>query len=302
MQSRNKAYVYTFFTILFWGGAASAFKLALIQLTPLTLLWMSTSLSLITITAILFVSKKIKLLFKLTSAQWVYLLFLGSINPFLYYVILFKAYDLLPGQVAMSLNYLWPVMLALLSVPILKHSLKLSSLLSILLSFFGAIIIATGGNLTSWAALNLTGVLLALGSTVIWAFYWLLSAKMKVDAVIKLFVGFISGTILSITYAWLNDPFWLNLNQIPWIAVIYVGLFEMGITFFIWLKALQLAPNAAKLGNLIYLTPFLSLLLLSIILKEAIHVTTILGLLVIISGILSQQYLNSTVRHTKKNN
>lgn len=293
MQSRNTAYIYTFFTILFWGGAASAFKLSLSHISPLTLLWSGSSISLLVMTFILITSNKIKLLFRLTKYQWFYLLLLGGINPFLYYVILFKAYDLLPGQVAMSLNYLWPVMLALLSVPVLKHSLNLRSLLSISLSFIGAIIIASGGNLTAWGQLNPTGVLLALVSTIVWALYWLFSTKMQVDAVIKLFIGFVSGTIMSVIYAHTNDQVLTELNNIPWIPVLYVGLFEMGVTFFIWLKALQLAPNAAKLGNLIYLTPFLSLLLLAFILQEEIHITTIAGLIVIISGIFLQQYWNS---------
>ena len=189
-------------------------------------------------------------------------------------------------------EYLFPPIKIVVFWPVLKHSLNLKSLLSITLSFIGAIIIATGGNLTAWGQLNPTGVLLALGSTIVWALYWLLSAKMQVDAVIKLFVGFISGTIMSITYAWLNGQILIDFDQVPWIPVIYVGLFEMGITFFIWLKALQLAPNAARLGNMIYLIPFLSLLLLALILKEEIQISTIAGLIVIIIGILSQQYWN----------
>lgn len=292
MQPANTAYIYTFFTILFWGGAASAFKLALSHISPITLLWTASSISLLVITFILIFTSKIKLIFKLSWRQWIVLLLLGALNPFLYYVILFKAYDLLPGQVAMSLNYLWPVMLALLSVPILKHTLNLKSLLSISLSFIGAIIIASGGNLSAWGQLNPTGVMLALVSTIVWALYWLLSTKMQVDAVIKLFIGFISGTILSVGYAQMKGIQLTGYNEALWLPVFYVGVFEMGFTFFIWLKALQLAPNAAKLGNLIYLTPFLSLLLLALILKEETQISTIAGLIVIIMGILSQQYWN----------
>ena len=38
-------------------------------------------------------------------------------------------------------------------------------------------------------------------------------------------------------------------------------MFEMGITFFFWLKALQLAKTTDKVSNLVYLAPFLSLFL-----------------------------------------
>ena len=41
---------------------------------------------------------------------------LGLVNPFLYYLVLFKAYDLLPAQEAQAINYTWALMLAFLSV------------------------------------------------------------------------------------------------------------------------------------------------------------------------------------------
>lgn len=297
MQPKNTAYIFTLLSILFWGGAATAFKTALLQLTPLTLLWTSSLISLLLLTLLMMSTRKLRDLFQLSATHWLYLIALGGLNPFLYYVILFQAYDLLPGQVAMSLNYLWPVMLTVLSVPILKHTLNLSSFMSIVLSFAGAVIIASGGNFSAWGQLNTTGVLLALISTLVWAIYWLLSTRIPVDAIIKLFVGFISGSIFSIIYAISKNQLQVEISSFPWLPVAYVGIFEMGITFFIWLKALQLASNAAKVANLIYLTPFISLLVLAFFLKEAIYLSTIVGLLVIIMGILTQQYLT----HSSKN-
>ncbi len=215
---------------------------------------------------------------------------LGAVNPFLYYMILFQAYDLLPGQVAMSLNYLWPVMLALLSVPILRHELKLTGFIAICLSFCGALIIASAGDFTAWDELHPTGLVLVLASTLVWASYWLLSARLPIDASIKLFVGFISGTSLAWSYALFSGQLSIQPADIPYLAIGYVGVLEMGITFFIWLKALQMAPNATRIANLIYITPFISLLFLASILGERILPSTLLGLAIIISGILLQQY------------
>jgi drug/metabolite transporter (DMT)-like permease len=73
---------------------------------------------------------------------------------------------------------------------------------------------------------------------------------------------------------------------------IYVGLFEMGITFVLWLKALQLSESTARISNLIYITPFLSLVLIRFILKEHIFLTSVAGLVLIIVGIIIQK-LNS---------
>ncbi len=69
---------------------------------------------------------------------------------------------------------------------------------------------------------------------------------------------------------------------------VYIGLFEMGITFFFWLKALQMSETTDKVSNLVYLAPFLSLIFVHFILHEPVYYTTPAGLLLIISGILIQ--------------
>jgi len=67
---------------------------------------------------------------------------------------------------------------------------------------------------------------------------------------------------------------------------VYVGLFEMAIPFVIWLKALKLARNTAVVSSLIYIFPFLSLLLIHFILGEPVYPTTLWGLVLIIGGVL----------------
>jgi len=70
----------------------------------------------------------------------------------------------------------------------------------------------------------------------------------------------------------------------------YVGLFEMSLTFLLWLSALKLSRSVSLVNNLIYVTPFLSLLVIRLVLKEPIHIATIAGLFIIVSGILLQFY------------
>jgi drug/metabolite transporter (DMT)-like permease len=72
-------------------------------------------------------------------------------------------------------------------------------------------------------------------------------------------------------------------------AAVYIGLFELGITYILWMKAMQLSDNNAKTGNLIFLSPFLSLVFIHFILGETIFYTTFVGLAFIISGIWYQQ-------------
>jgi len=72
------------------------------------------------------------------------------------------------------------------------------------------------------------------------------------------------------------------------VAAVYAGVFEMGITFFFWLKALKLAETTDKVSNLVYLAPFLSLIFIHFILHEPVYYTTPVGMLFIITGIWIQ--------------
>ncbi len=220
---------------------------------------------------------------------------LGLINPFLYYLILLKAYQLLPAQVAQPLNMIWPIILVFLSVPILKQRIGKKSFVALFISFIGVYIISSQGNLFNPGHADLLGVFLATGSSVFWAFYFILNVKDKRDEAVKLFMNFLFGSIyliaaVIITGKW---PDYIGFKGI--VSSVYIGLFEMGITFFFWLKALQLSQTTDKVSNLVYLAPFLSLIFVHFILHEPVYYTTLAGLLLIISGIFIQ---NKKVKNT----
>lgn len=132
------------------------------------------------------------------------------------------------------------------------------------------------------------GVTLALVSTLIWALFWLYNVKDKRDEVIKLFWIFIFGFMYILIYTLAMGQFELPVGY-ALLGSAYVGLFEMGITFVVWMMALQRAENTARVTNLIFLTPFVSLLIIRLVLKEAIALSTVAGLVLIIGGILWQQ-------------
>ena len=290
MCSQTKAYILTFFVITFWATAASAFKIALRFVSPYTLLLYATLFSCISLFVILCNQGKLDRLTQSKPKVLIKAALLGFLNPFLYYVVLFKAYAVLPGQIAMSLNYGWPLMLTLLSVPILGQKLNKSQLLAVVISFIGAIIIATRGEFISLGDVSTFGVVLAIGSTLIWAFYWLFNARDGLDPVVKLFTGFCFGLLFTIFYGLIIGGIKLPPAG-AWLPLIYVSLFEMSITFTLWLTALQLTSSAARIGNLIYITPFFSLLILSQVIGESIHPATLFGLLLIVGSILFQARL-----------
>jgi drug/metabolite transporter (DMT)-like permease len=78
-----------------------------------------------------------------------------------------------------------------------------------------------------------------------------------------------------------------NINGIY--GAIYVGIFEMGITFVFWLKAMQNSTNTSKIANLIFISPFISLIFIYFIVNEPIYISTLVGLAFIITGLFIQQ-------------
>ncbi len=128
---------------------------------------------------------------------------------------------------------IWPIILVFLSVPILGQKIKSKSFIALFISFAGVYIISSQGNLFSPGHSDLKGVLLATGSSIFWAFYFILNVRDKRDEAVKLFLNFLFGSIyliiaLIITGDWhirrLSDSRVLS-------AAVYIGIFEMGITF-----------------------------------------------------------------------
>jgi len=290
MRTQRKAYIYAFAAIACWATIGSAFKISLRYLDPLGLLLFSSVVAVITLFVILLVQGKLSLLGKLTSTDILMSALMGLLNPYLYYVVLLRAYEILPAQEAGTLNYIWPLVLVLLSIPMLRQKISFLSILAILISFAGIMVISTHGRLLSFHFSNPAGVLLATGSAFFWAVYWIINLKDKRETVSKLFLNFFFGLLYVFITIALTKHFWIP----PWRGIagaVYIGLFEMGITFLLWLNALKLSSTTAKVSNLIYLSPFISLIIIHFAVGEAILLSTVAGLALIVTGILWQQYL-----------
>ncbi|AEK73500.1 permease [Thermococcus sp. 4557] len=262
--------------VLLWSTVASAFKLSLRYMSPLQLLFYASLTSLV-LFGILYAQEFSPRRENLRSA------YLGLINPLLYYTVLFSAYDRLPAQEAQALNYTWPLMLVLLSIPLLGKRPSARTVLGLFLGFLGAIVVATKGDV---AGLNFTdplGVALGLGSAVIWASYWLLNLRDGRPLVEKMFWNFLFGfAYVSIAVVATGN---FAVPPVEGLAgAIYVGLFEMGVTFLLWYRAVE--GDMAFASNLAYLVPFLSLFFISAIVGEGIATATVLGLAMIVGGII----------------
>ncbi len=289
MNANKLSYLFAGLTILFWGTAATAFKLTLNHFNYMQLLAWASLFSTIILFLVIVLTGKTASLKTIPRIELYRSAILGFTNPFAYYLILFKAYELLPAQIAQPLNFVWPLVLVLLSVPLLKQKISSRGFLALGASFIGVVLISSQGQLNVFSNTNPLGVALALFSSSIWALYWILNLKSKrLDSETRLFLNFLFATIMAFALGSFFPDFW-DLNTGGMLGSLYVGCFEMGLAFVFWLKALSLASSTARISNTIYLVPFLSLMVINSVLKETIYWTTIVGLAIIVASIVFQQ-------------
>jgi len=288
MNRQKLAYAYAILAVLLWSTVASAFKLTLRYLDVISMLFFASLASLVLLFGILIAQGKLLLLTRYSRQDYLYSLLLGVLNPFFYYIVLFKAYSLLPAQEAQPLNQMWALILPLFSVMFLRQAIRLKSIFALVVSFLGVLVIVTHGNPFSLSFSCPIGSLLAIGSAFIWALFWVSNLRDTREEVSKLFLNFLFGffyiaVALLIQGEFLVPPLW------GLVGAVYVGFFEMGITFIFWMKALQLSETTAKITNIIYFVPFLSFMIITITVGEVILWSSIIGLVFIIGGNMLQQ-------------
>jgi drug/metabolite transporter (DMT)-like permease len=289
MEKSDKSLIFALAAVLIWSTVATAFKIGLRELHFSQLIFIAAGISALFLFGYLSITGKIGQLKQTTRKDILQSAITGALNPFGYYLILFKAYSLLPAQLAQPLNMIWPITLAMLSVPMLGQKISWRNFLALGISFAGILILSSQGGISGFKETNLWGVFLAVGSSVLWALYWILNVKDHRDESVKLFMSFLFGFLYLLIILPFVSGFRFPPGESLW-AALYIGFFEVGITYLLWMKAMQMSTNNAKTGSLIFIAPFISLIFISLILKEKIFTTTITGLILIVSGIVWQQF------------
>ncbi len=285
MKNQSKAYTYAIAAILCWSTVAVAFKKGLESFSTVQLLAFSCYTAIFIQFIYLLLSKKLNEIYLLDKIFILKSALFGLLNPFLYYLVLLKAYSVLPAQIAQPLNYTWPLILVLLSMFFLKQKISAKAIIGIVVSFIGVLVISLQGKLSLGDIQNPIGVLFSTGSSLIWATYWLLNSTREKYEETGLFLNFVfAGVYITILMLIVG-----GFNHVPvkgLLASFYIGIFEMGLTFVLWLKALKLSKDSGRVSHLVYFSPFISLLFINLILKESIYFTTYIGLVMIIGGVI----------------
>lgn len=295
MKDNNKAILYVSITVLSWATVASAFKLALSSLTYYELLLIASFTALIAFAIILTFRKRWFLLRSVNRGQWRMFAIAGMLNPTMYYLVLFKSYELLPAQIAQPINYMWPVVLSVMLAIFARQRIPAVKFAGMAISLAGVAVISVGPGQLTGVGLSVLGLTLGIGSAFVWATYWLINRmNAETDQIMSLFLNFLFGTI----YLLMIAPFMkIEISSLQGVlAAVYSGLFEMTIPFIFFGIALKKTDNPALINHLCYLSPFLSLFIIHLILGESIYSTTYTGLALIVGGLLFNEYIGKRMR------
>lgn len=289
MNRNSKAIALGGVAVISWATVATAFKIALQHLSVFDMLLVATVTSALIFAVMMTLERRWSELRSIPAKTLAVSSALGVLNPVLYYLVLFKAYDMLPAQMAQPLNYAWPIVLLLMLAVFNHERIPARKYVGMFISVAGVACISMGGGIEG--GVSVAGILMALLSAALWATYWMFNNRLnsKIHSTVALFLGFAAGSLVLLSAGCLVG---IHIDSVPGLlSGVYIGFFEMGIPFLAFGAALRLTDNPALINQMCYLSPFLSLFLISMVLGETILPTTYVGLLLIVAGLI---YNNST--------
>jgi drug/metabolite transporter (DMT)-like permease len=212
-------------------------------------------------------------------------LLIGVYGLFGYHFMLFLALQTAPAVEANLVNYLWPLLIVLLS-PIFTKSLSLNLryVLAAFSGFAGAVLaITSGGSGFGFSSMEV-GYFFALAAAVIWATYSLATTKVPrfPTPAIGLF-ALVSG-VLAIGAHFLFEPA-ASISTADWLLLLVLGVGPLGGAFYLWDAALKIG-DPRRIGLLAFLTPLLSTALLVVVSGNSLSWQLLLATGLIVGGAL----------------
>lgn len=281
----KKSFILAGVSILLWSTMATVSKLLLGSMSGMQVLCVSSLFASVFLFVLGICNGKVSAMRHLCTKDYLKMTVAGLPGTFLYYMFYYIGAARLPASQAFIINYLWPIMSVVFACILLKEKLTIRKIIAIAMSFLGVITVA-GGELASFNLQTLFGMLFCIGAAVSYGLFTALNQKWHYDKFVSLMLSFVGafGLSLIINLAMGTD---MSIGTFEALGLGWNGLTVMAIATVTWALALD-SGKTAKVSNLAYITPFLSLVWTAIFLKEPINPWSVLGLAIIVLGIFVQ--------------
>lgn len=282
----KKNYTFALITILIWASMATMVKVLLAEIPNLQALAVSGVFAFIFLLLINLKTGKLKELKQYRAKDFGSMAGLGFLGLFLYSALYYYGIGQLGAQEACILNYLWPMMIVLFSCLILKERVTVLKCVAMVCSFLGIVILslgkseAVGGNTT-------VGMAACIVAAACYGLFSVLNKKKDYDQNITMMVIWFTVAVCSFAVGPFMEE-WVPIHGVQWLGIVWLGVMTDAVAYLLWALALKGAEDTAKIANLAYLTPFLSVVISALVLKERIKPQALVALILIVGGIMLQ--------------
>lgn len=284
----KRSYMYAFTTVFLWATLAAVVKKILYDIPNLEALAISSYISFVFLLLVNIVTGNIKTLRQMSRRDIGVISGLGFIGLFIYSALYYYGLSEMTSQKACIVNYLWPIMLVIFSCIILKEKMTVMKLVAMVCSFIGIVILSVGSGENSDGNVAL-GIISCVIAAACYGLFSVLNKKYNFDQNISMMIMWLVAAVCSTILGLLTEN-WVLIKGEQWLGLLWLGIVVDAIAYLLWALALNGAGNTAKIANLAFLTPFLSLVVSALFLKEEIELRAVIALVFIIGGILLQSF------------
>ena len=282
----KKEYIYAFVSILLWSTTATVTKLLLGSLNSMQILVVGSFLAFAFLLIINLIKGNLKEFKKYKIKDYIQIAGIGVFGTFLYNLFLYLGINTLQASQAFIINYLWPIMTVVFACIILKEKITTKKIFAIIISFVGVIIVTANGDIFNLEKNSIIGASYCILAAVSYGLFSVLNKKKNYNKYLSMMLYYLVSFIISLIYIIISkNIFEIQVNQL--LGLFWIGIFTSATAFTSWALALE-KGDTAKISNLAYITPFLSLIWTSLLLKEDFSIYSVMGLIVIILGIFIQ--------------
>ena len=291
----KKSYIYAVITVLIWSTLATVVKIVLSDIPNFEALAISSAFAFVFLLIVNIISGSIKEMKQYRLKDYLMMSGLGFLGLFMYSALYYYGIAVLSSQEACILNYLWPMMIVVFACLLLKEKLTVRKIIAMLLSFAGIIVLSFGSGGSS-SGNRLFGIIACVVAAVCYGLFSVLNKKHSLNQSVTMMWIWLTVAICS-TVAGLIFEKWLPIIGWQWAGIAWLGIVVNAVAYLLWALALKGAKDSAKIANLAYLVPFLSIVLSAVVLKEQISINAIIAVVLIMGGILLQ-----SINPKRKNN
>lgn len=282
----KKSYFYALVSVFFWSTTTTVSKLLLHSISTMQVLAVSSVFATLFLLMVNVFKGNLKQLKSYQPRDYLVLVGVGFLGMFLYRMLLFFGVARMLASQAMIVNYLWPIMAVLASCVILREKLTVRKAIAVVMSFLGVVIVTTGGNAAGLSGSDLTGTVLVAVAAVFYGLFVAINKRLQYDSFVSMmFYNAVAAICAILGTLFSGETLLLTLSQN--LGLVWVGVCNTAIGFVAWDLAMK-TGDTAKVANLAYITPFLSLVVAYFLLGDPITIWSVGGLTVIVAGILLQ--------------